>query len=81
MNHLHLVPKLIHGAVPPIPQYVSTAWRLIKQEVRLLNHVVVEIDGTCSILGETATILMPIMESGQVQTHLTGRMSQRLNVC
>jgi hypothetical protein len=30
-THLHLVPKSrMHGAIPPLPQYVFMAWCLVK---------------------------------------------------
>jgi hypothetical protein len=34
-THLCLVPRLLHGAVPMLPQYSFMAWCLIKQDVHL----------------------------------------------
>jgi hypothetical protein len=34
-THLHLVARLMCGAIPLLPKYVFMAWCLIKQEIRL----------------------------------------------
>jgi hypothetical protein len=35
-DHLHVMQrKSMRGAIPALPQYVSKAWRLIKQKIRI----------------------------------------------
>jgi hypothetical protein len=31
-NHLHLVPRLMRGSIPPLLEYVFMAWRLVKHK-------------------------------------------------
>jgi hypothetical protein len=55
-TQLHLLPRLrIHGATPPLSQYVFTAWYLIKQHIHLHDMVLKDMDNF------TFTVIVPYL--------------------
>jgi hypothetical protein len=51
-THLHLVPRLMRGTIPPLPQYVFMAWCLVKDRDNFTILFLALLSGGCHDLNK-----------------------------